>query len=307
MRNTLVLIFALWIHSLVCGFEVKPVGSGFLRWDVSRGVISVALGTRAAPEYLDPAGVEAATMAALRAWNDIPGQSLRLSYGGSNTSAAVNNSDFANTISWVRNWTYSANTISLTRYSYFLDQPDFIVDADILLNARDYHWSLEEAPAQTHISLKLALMHELGHLQGLSHTSASNAILYPFLLQGKSKRLSPDDKQGARFLYGPAATEFKAFTPIGYAVYEANMAARGLPLPTFRWNPAGQGDHLLEFSSSNTFETKITVNAGPSSFYQMTASLEQRLRRFAPGGRIFWRIRSGNTVTQSRLLILKSQ
>ncbi|GAB4857263.1 hypothetical protein Ancab_015170 [Ancistrocladus abbreviatus] len=65
----------------------------------------------------------------------------------------------------------------------------------------DENWS--DNPGPTQIDLESVMLHELGHVLGLAHTSDPNAVMYPSIAPGVEKRdLQDDDIQGIQALYG---------------------------------------------------------------------------------------------------------
>jgi len=65
----------------------------------------------------------------------------------------------------------------------------------------DENWS--ENPGPNQIDLPSVVLHEIGHLLGLAHTSDESAVMYPSIGPGMEKReLQQDDIQGIQSLYG---------------------------------------------------------------------------------------------------------
>ena len=66
----------------------------------------------------------------------------------------------------------------------------------------DENWSIDK-PNGDQIDLVSVATHEIGHILGLQHSTDVNAVMYPFLNFGMTKReLSHDDIDGMLALYG---------------------------------------------------------------------------------------------------------
>jgi hypothetical protein len=115
-----------------------------------------------------------------------------------------------------------------------------------------------------------------------------------------SRKLTRDDRAALKFLYGSASHAFVGLTPIRKARYVSNIFANGLPLPVFRWTPGPDANYIVEFSPSTTFEKRISITTGPYPFYEMTPAVERKLSKLSPIDKVFWRVRSGGTVTAAR-------
>lgn len=62
-------------------------------------------------------------------------------------------------------------------------------------------WS--DDPGQNQMDLNSVVLHEIGHLLGLAHTSDETAVMYPTIGPGMRKReLQQDDIYGIQYLYG---------------------------------------------------------------------------------------------------------
>lgn len=94
------------------------------------------------------------------------------------------------------NWYSSVGSGVLAITSYFAEQrSDYLrmVHGDIIVNFRDYYFTFEKDRAQedsTFYDLPSVILHELGHLIGLKHTTSSSvsSIMYPQLGSSEVKR-----------------------------------------------------------------------------------------------------------------------
>jgi Matrixin len=287
--------------SLALCFEVKTVSeispTAYLAWETRDGAIGITLDKRGSADLSIPA-TEQALKAALNVWQSVSNQNVTFQYVGI-ADVQMSTTDHVNSVQWVeKNWQYSSHTLGVTQYSYYLEDPPKMIDADIILNGQDYRWAVNNADNRSKIDLQETLIHELGHLLGIAHTSVPNARMYPFITGAPTHKLSRDDKSAARYLYGAADSSFKLITPLRRARYTNHMSNNGLPLPVFRWGEGPDTNYVLEFSKTSDFANVIRVNAGPYPYYELTPEMEKKLIKLS--ALIFWRVRSGIVVTPAR-------
>jgi hypothetical protein len=290
-------------------FELKTIPSisptAFLKWDLREGPIVVSLDHRGSAD-MNLAQTEQAVVAALNVWQGVAGQSVSFQYDGVISLQGASGTDAINSVQWVESgWDYSSYAIAVTSYSYYLEDPPVLIDADIFMNGQNYKWTAG-TPNGTTIDAQETLIHELGHLLGISHTGVETAQMFPFLSSEADHKLTRDDKAAIKFLYGTPNSSFAAITPVANAKYAANLSSEGLPLPVFRWNSGPDSNYIIEFSNTRTFEKKIRVNAGSLPFYQLKPVMETKLRKLAGQGKVFWRVHSGSSVTTTRGFRLQS-
>lgn len=109
-------------------------------------------------------------------------------------------------------WPFHANALAVTIVT--LDRRDgSILDADIVFDARHRRFAIlpdGHGAGGSFDDLESVVAHELGHALGLAHNPAEpRATMFPGSRRGEThkRRLSPDDADGARAIYGSSAAE----------------------------------------------------------------------------------------------------
>lgn len=280
--------------------EISP--TAYLSWDLSEGPIHVALDSRGSAD-MSIGQSEQALITALNAWQGVSRQSMRFQYAGTASVQASSSTDGVNSIQWIESgWEYSSHTLAVTKYSYWLEDPPTLVDADILMNGDQYHWTIANADDRNRIDAAQTLIHELGHLLGISHSAVANSQMFPYQNGLPTHSVSKDDMAAIRFLYGPSTTSFNLITPIRRAKYVSNISRNGLPLPVFRWQEGPSTNYVVEFSDKRSFDKKIQVTAGPYPSYALTRQIEKKLLKLSAEGKIYWRVISGSSISKTRYL-----
>jgi len=278
--------------------EISP--TAYLRWDLGEGSIRVSLDSRGSAD-LSLAQSEQALIVALNSWQGVGRQNMRFQYAGITSVQASSSTDGTNSIQWIESgWEYSSHTLAVTKYSYWLEDPPTLVDADILMNGQQYRWTITNADNRQRIDASQTLIHELGHLLGISHSSVANAQMFPYQSGDPSHSISKDDMAALRFLYGPSTVSFNLISPIRRARYVSNISHQGLPLPVFRWQEGPDTNYIVEFSGTRSFAKKIQVSAGPYPSYALTPQIESRLLKLSAVDKIYWRVVSGSSISKIR-------
>jgi predicted Zn-dependent protease len=280
--------------------EISP--TAYLSWDLAEGPVRVSLDSHGSAD-LSLSQSEQALIAALNAWQGVTQQNMTFQYAGTASVQASSSTDGMNSIQWVESgWEYSSHTLAVTKYSFWLEDPPSLVDADILMNGDQYRWTISKPDNRNSIDTVQTLIHELGHLLGVSHSAVANAQMFPYQTGIASHSISKDDMGAIRFLYGPSTTSFDLITPIRRAKYVSNISRNGLPLPVFRWQEGPNTNYIVEFSARRSFEKKIQVSAGPYPSYALTPQIEKRLLKLSAEGKIYWRVISGSSISRTRHL-----
>ncbi len=208
----------LFVAGPVRAFETTPDA---VRWDNS-GPVEY----RMQADFgggLDPLLLQNAVRGAFKAWATIPDADVAFEEGGIFTGPACPHalpadtsdeliSDFAATcggsipevdgvsaVFFIEEvWPFDQVVIGLTTITW--NEDNQLVDADIALNGVDYVWSLSDSEVQTDVAS--IVLHEVGHLLGLAHTTAPDAVMRVDYQQGdKVRELGADDLAGLAFLY----------------------------------------------------------------------------------------------------------
>ncbi len=303
MKRLIICLVLLLPCTTTQAFEVKTVqgmsSTVFLKWDISKGAIPVTLNSAGSVD-LPFSETEKALIGAMDAWQNVSSQNVRFQYRGASASAGVNNTDGMNSVVWVeKGWKYSHNVLAYTAYSYYVQDPPYIFDADIQVNGEDFQWASGSKENADTADAQQVLTHELGHLLGIAHTSAYKASLYPYLPSKVKHKVSKDDKAAIRFLYGTPSNNFVLISPVNNTGYVKGMADRGLPLPVFRWNTGTETNFTLEFSGSSSFSEKIVVQVGSNNYFPVSGSQEKDLEKLASedGDKLYWRVATPGTTT----------
>ncbi|MEC8052855.1 MAG: matrixin family metalloprotease [Myxococcota bacterium] len=104
-----------------------------------------------------------------------------------------------------------AGTVGITVASYYRET-GFVVDADIILNDRDYQWRVQQNGSNLGCSrtetgcydIESVALHEAGHFFGLGHIRCGDAVMFPEGTgTGTAVGLSPHEINGICSLYPP--------------------------------------------------------------------------------------------------------
>jgi len=184
-------------------------------YEVKKSSTGAALHWEEAPELvlaLAPDERTAAT-AAIATWNvGLAGTALALSSIDAGRDAVVTDGgDATNTVRWgdrEDDPDLERGVLGLTFLSYATSTGE-IRDADIVLNARNFAWTVDPSECTNEYDLQSALTHELGHLLGLAHSLGHHeAVMFATsdACETTKRTLAGDDRAGLDALYRTETT-----------------------------------------------------------------------------------------------------
>lgn len=134
-----------------------------------------------------------AILKAVQKWNQNPFQRAVLDLANERRSSEAFG-DGINIIGLRTSWnSNSSSQQAKTLLKFFGDQ---IIEADVWINGQHYQYALEDPIPPDRIDLQSLLIHELGHVLGLSHNSDMGSVMYPYLARGQIRRsIAPSDFQ----------------------------------------------------------------------------------------------------------------
>ena len=183
-----------------------------------------------------------------------------------------------------------------------------ITEADIFINTR-FAWSVAEGGTPGRVDVESILLHELGHLLGLSHSgvgeterqasgsrrvTASGAVMFPIAMSSGTiaeRVLHADDIAGISDLYPTAQTMMDTgsivgrVTKNGIGVLGAHVLAfnpeNGVLIGNFALNP--QGDFVIARLPAGPYVLRVEPldDADPESFFSAPIDADFRVT-YAP-------------------------
>lgn len=105
-----------------------------------------------------------------------------------------------NVIGVAPEWRYSSGEQLSQTTLTFSAATGAVLDIDLEINGT-VKWSLTDPPAPDALSLQSALVHEIGHMWGLSHTSDPDTIMFATTAPGQTRAIEPDDQAGFCAIY----------------------------------------------------------------------------------------------------------
>lgn len=234
---------------------------------------------------------------AFTTWQSVSGQTMKFNFAGVKTGTVVSTTDQTNVIVWLEtNWPSSSFILAVTKTSYLIQNPPNLVDADIIINGQNGHWTTTGASGKTDI--QAAIQHEVGHFIGLQHSQLKNAKMLP-TGSPTSKVLTADEQAGERFLYAAPPADFKLLSPFNGAVLLGgpNPTSLGFPFTTYRWStPTGFSNFSIQFSSSSSFSPSSAVKTfpgGTAGAFTETSPTRSQLKTLAGAAKkLFWRVQA---------------
>jgi hypothetical protein len=159
--------------------------------------ISVRTYYRGNATITDGDGGVTAVVNAIRAWGIISSSST--------TSAAVRGSAPATIMLNSNGGVCSSSCLAATLTGYYVSQSgdDRIYDADVYTNTSIQMYSSRESGCSSEYDIDGIMVHEVGHVIGLGHSSVSGATMYPSIsaCNTSARTLASDDIAGRDDLY----------------------------------------------------------------------------------------------------------
>ncbi len=192
-------------------WEVKSTSAGDpIRWSDGKVVVDVSMGAAAS---ISAEKSESAAILALQHWSAEVSDTLVLTIVDGESDDEVDDDEIAQDGESVIRWGVEAGPFVdpealATTYLTYRTTTGQIMEADIVVNAVDYKWTVVGSRhCENRYDLQNILTHEAGHFFGLSHTQDRvDSTMFPSASSCEtSKRdLADDDKAGIVFLYEDA-------------------------------------------------------------------------------------------------------
>ena len=167
------------------------------RWSVSS--VDYYINLEGAPE-----GAEEAIKNAFQTWQNVGGCYISFNYRGLTDAKPETKGtqqggtpDGKSVVGWVQ---MGSDTLGVTSHFYGNTggSPYELNEVDIALNANKPWSTTGDTNAY---DVKSVVLHEVGHLLGLDHSSDTDAVMYGYIGEGELKRsLTQDDIDGAIYL-----------------------------------------------------------------------------------------------------------
>ena len=159
--------------------------------------ISVRTYYRGNATITDGDGGVTAVVGAIRTWGIISSSST--------TSAAVRGSAPATIMLNSNGGVCSGNCLAATLTGYYVSQTgdDRIYDADVYTNTSIQFYSSRESGCSSEYDIDGIMVHEVGHVIGIGHSSVSGATMYPSVsaCNTSPRSLATDDVNAKNDLY----------------------------------------------------------------------------------------------------------
>jgi predicted Zn-dependent protease len=125
-------------------------------------------------------------------WEKILNNKVRFFYHGRN-SAGIKR-DNKNTVSFITQWPLNISK-SLIGYTYLWYQKGSIVEADVIFNQEIYNFTIyPDKVNQGYYYLETILLHEIGHLLGLTHLDNQDSIMKPLFKYNETINFTIDQE-----------------------------------------------------------------------------------------------------------------
>lgn len=197
----LALLVAIGVGLQACGQHPQPEeGCNFVQngeqqrvsWGSQTPVV-LYVDERVPNEYLN------AIVAAAKVWNVKIGREVLKIIPGATTNG-VPAQDGRNVIYYLGDWERDKSNEQARTTVYW--SGDRIYEADIRINARDFHFFSDDQLIAGRVDMESLLVHELGHVLGLGHTETAESVMVRSLPSATKRReLSAADVKSIRCEY----------------------------------------------------------------------------------------------------------
>jgi hypothetical protein len=224
--------------------------------------------------YVNPANMDvpadaadAAVQSAASAWGDQGGANVKFVYAGRATDTATSN-DGRNVV-FFRN--ASNGAAAATTYSWWSGST--ITDADVIVWDGAYHFFTGTSGCSGGVYVEDVVTHELGHVLGMSHSSVSDATMYPSLsyCSMDMRTLAADDIAGIQSLYGAANTT--ANTAPGVSITSPSNGGSFLQDSTITFTGSATDSQDGNIGSSMTWRSSLDGVIGSGTSFSRSLSV----------------------------------
>jgi uncharacterized protein (TIGR03382 family) len=195
-------LIAVW-PGVVLAYNVNTTKEGQpLRWPT--GEVGLELDMAGGPDSVSQVQAEAAAINAVSSWQrSLTGSRVTLAVA--NTAGRAASGDGVPSVRWAvddEDPSVDEGRLAITEVSYRVADGE-IQDADIVVNAVEFGWTVEEGSCAGAYDLEGALAHELGHLLGLGHSVDEDATMFSTgaPCETHKRDLTDDDQSGVHYLY----------------------------------------------------------------------------------------------------------
>jgi len=185
-------------------YNTKTTSTGEpLRW--ASGEVAIELALSGGPAEVSEADAEAAAVGAIATWQDsLVGAPVSLAVAETDALVTVSGDGVAS-VRWALDETdpeIDVGRLAVTHIAYRVSD-GVIQDADVLVNAVEFEWTVSLEGCDGAYDLEGSLTHELGHLLGLAHSLDESATMFATgePCETLKRDLEPDDRAGIDYLY----------------------------------------------------------------------------------------------------------
>jgi predicted Zn-dependent protease len=193
-------ILSLVIATIIVGASAQPALAYVLlsprrRWSTTP--VTVRVYNVGNSTITDGSGGVNATVSAIRAWGMISSSTT--------SSAAVRGSAPATIMLNTNGGVCTGGCLAATLTGYYVSQTgdDRIYDADVYTNTSHQFYSSGESGCSAEYDINGIMVHEVGHVIGIGHSSVSGATMYPSIsaCNTSARTLASDDFAARDDLY----------------------------------------------------------------------------------------------------------